>query len=142
MGIDDLLAKLVREVVTPVTLDGADGVTAEASETLAHTLVTPVTPQHRNAAKNTKAGVLTANGHDGDDLDDRRFCWQCASIQGDVCGIAFPGGLVSAIRGYRPVQEILRRCAGYVPKGSDKRTGRECSPDASQKGAEYVEQVG
>jgi hypothetical protein len=116
MGIDDLLAKLVREVVTPVTHDGGNGVTAEAPETLAHTLVTPATLQNRNAAKDTKAGVLSANRHDGDDLDDRRSCQQCSNLQAGVCIVAKPGGLVSAIRGYRPAApEMLRRCCGYAP---------------------------
>ena len=118
MGIDDLLAKLVREVVTPVTHDGGNGVTAEAPETMAHTLVTPVTPQHRNAAKNTKAGVLTANGHDGDDLDDRRFCTQCENLRSGVCSVAKPGGAVSAPRGYRSVPDMLHRCAGYSPNSN------------------------
>lgn len=141
MGLDDLLAKLVREAATPVTIDGAEGVTAEAPETLASTLVTPVTPQDRSPASDAKAGVLNVSGHDGADFDDRRFCWQCANLRGDVCSIAFPGGLVSAIRGYRPVQEILRRCAGHEPNDTDQRTGWEYLPNAREKGAEYVEQV-
>ena len=116
MGLDDLLAKLVREAVTPVTLDGADGVTAEASETLAHTLVTPVTPQNSSPQKDAEAGVLTANRRDGDDLDDRRSCHQCSNLQAGACIVAKPGGLVSAIRGYRPAAPaMLRRCCGYAP---------------------------
>jgi len=116
MGLDDLLAKLVREAATPVTPGGADGVTAEAPETLASTLVTPVTRQDRNSQKDAKAGVLTANRHDGDDLDDRRSCHQCSKLRSGVCIVAKPGGLVSAIRGYRPAApEMLRRCEGYTP---------------------------
>jgi hypothetical protein len=45
--------------------------------------------------------------------DDRRFCTQCGNLRGDVCTVAKPGGVVSAIVGYRPVLGILQRCAGY-----------------------------
>lgn len=50
-----------------------------------------------------------------DDLDDRRFCTQCRNLRAGVCIVAEPGGLVSAIRGYRPSQDILHRCAAYTP---------------------------
>lgn len=51
MGIDELLAKLQREAVTPVTPQHTDGVTAEALPILACTLVTPVTPKNSNAGE-------------------------------------------------------------------------------------------
>lgn len=61
------------------------------------------------------------------DLDDRRHCDQCANLRRDVCTIAEPkaGALVVANRGYRPVREPPRRCAGYAPgpDDPDKRTG-------------------
>ena len=64
--------------------------------------------------------------------DDRRYCDQCANLRRDVCSIAEPktGALVVANRGYRPVRELLRRCAGYAPgpDDSDRRTGRERWP--------------
>jgi hypothetical protein len=47
--------------------------------------------------------------------DDRRRCNQCGNLHGAVCIIAKPGGVVSAIVGYRPVQGIPQRCAGYKP---------------------------
>lgn len=50
--------------------------------------------------------------------DDRRRCRQCLNLRGDVCSIAKPGGLVSANRGYRPVN-LPMRCAGYSPKAGD-----------------------
>lgn len=70
----------------------------------------------------------------GNDLehDDRRHCDQCANLRRDVCTIAEPkaGALVMANRGYRPVREPPRRCAGYAlgPDDPDKRTGRERWP--------------
>ncbi|MBL8397246.1 MAG: hypothetical protein JNL84_03740 [Candidatus Accumulibacter sp.] len=62
--------------------------------------------------------------------DDRRCCTQCLNLRGWVCGVATPGGLVSANRGYRPAPDTLQRCAGYLPNGSDKdqRAGRERWP--------------
>ncbi|WP_291981806.1 hypothetical protein [Candidatus Accumulibacter sp. ACC005] len=51
----------------------------------------------------------------GDGLDDRRFCTQCENLRSGVCSVAKPGGVVSAPRGYRPVPDILHRCAGYSP---------------------------
>lgn len=47
--------------------------------------------------------------------DDRRFCTQCQSLKGSVCGIAGPGMLVSARQGYQPVRDVPHRCAGYQP---------------------------
>jgi hypothetical protein len=45
--------------------------------------------------------------------DDRRTCRQCSNLRGGVCSIARPGGTVSAIRGYRPLADLLQRCAGF-----------------------------
>ncbi len=53
------------------------------------------------------------------DLDDRRFCTECGNLRSGVCTVARPGGLVSAIRGYRPASPgVLQRCAGYSPRAS------------------------
>ena len=49
------------------------------------------------------------------DDDDRRCCNQCVNLRAGVCAIASPGGVVSAIRGYRPVSGILQRCLAFVP---------------------------
>jgi len=50
--------------------------------------------------------------HSGD--DDRRTCAQCANLRGIVCSVARPGGVVSAVVGYRPgLPEVLQRCRGY-----------------------------
>ncbi len=45
--------------------------------------------------------------------DDRRYCDQCLNLQGSVCRIARPGGLVSASKGYRPVLDLPHRCNGF-----------------------------
>ncbi|MHB9100123.1 MAG: hypothetical protein ACYC2E_01195 [Sulfuricella sp.] len=64
--------------------------------------------------------------------DDRRYCDQCMNLRRDVCTIAEPkiGALVVANRGYRPVREPPRRCAGYAPgpDDPDRRPGRERWP--------------
>jgi len=73
--------------------------------------------------------------------DDRRYCDQCANLRRDVCTIAEPkaGALVVANRGYRPVREPPRRCAGYAPgpDDPDRRPGRERWPGLIQKGGDY-----
>ncbi|MBK7952588.1 MAG: hypothetical protein IPK02_00660 [Candidatus Accumulibacter sp.] len=52
-----------------------------------------------------------------DEVDDRRTCTQCLNLRGGVCSIASPGGLVSAVRGYRPaLLEILQRCHGFAER--------------------------
>ena len=56
MGLDDLLAKLAREAVTPVTPEHTGGVTAKALPILACTLVTPVTPQTSNDGAKAEPG--------------------------------------------------------------------------------------
>lgn len=141
MGLDDLLAKLAREAVTPVTPQHTSGVTAERLPILACTPVTPVTPQDRKPAA-IPADVL-ADSPDalaaepiepgrrlaGD--DDRRTCNQCGNLRDGVCLVARPGGPVSAVRGYRPsLVGIPIRCAGFSPNADDthQRTGRERWP--------------
>lgn len=59
--------------------------------------------------------------------DDRRRCRHCLNLlPNGICKIAKPGGLVSANRGYRPV-DILKRCEGYrpCPDDPDRRNGLE-----------------
>jgi hypothetical protein len=59
--------------------------------------------------------------------DDRRCCIHCLNLRGEVCGIAEPGGLVSARRGYTPILDLPRRCEGYrpCPDDPDRRPGME-----------------
>jgi hypothetical protein len=70
--------------------------------------------------------------------DNRRTCSQCLNLRGLVCGIAKPGGLVSANTGYRPMADTPHRCAGYLPNATDtnQQSGRERWPGLIQKGAE------
>lgn len=73
--------------------------------------------------------------------DDRRRCRQCLNLRGEVCSIATPGGLVSASRGYRPVN-LPMRCAGYMPDvdDADQRPGQERWPGLIQKGNDDANQ--
>lgn len=49
--------------------------------------------------------------------DDRRRCVQCLNLRpGGICKVAEPGGLVSAVKGYRPNKAVLQRCAGFVER--------------------------
>jgi hypothetical protein len=65
--------------------------------------------------------------------DDRRRCRLCLNLRGGVCSIAKPGGLVSANKGYRPAN-VLLRCAGYSPalQDADQRAGAERWPGLSE----------
>jgi hypothetical protein len=50
--------------------------------------------------------------HSGE--DDLRTCAQCQRLRGPVCSVARPGGVVSAVVGYRPgLVSVLQRCRGY-----------------------------
>ncbi len=50
----------------------------------------------------------------GEEHTDRRRCTECSNLRAGVCIVARPGGVVSAIRGYRPVLvNVPVRCAGY-----------------------------
>jgi hypothetical protein len=54
--------------------------------------------------------------------DDRRPCNQCANLYGGACIVAKPGGLVSALRGYRPsLADVRIRCAGYSTQSNDAK---------------------
>ena len=46
--------------------------------------------------------------------DDRTYCAHCSNLRGRVCVVAKPGGVVSATAGYRPVTDLLLRCAGFA----------------------------
>jgi hypothetical protein len=48
-------------------------------------------------------------------LDDRRRCDQCGNLRSGICVVAKPGGVVSAIRGYRPAMGVPQRCLAFVP---------------------------
>lgn len=63
--------------------------------------------------------------------DDRRRCRHCLNLsKAGTCAVASPGGLVSARRGYEPIQGIPRRCEGYRPneEDPDQRPGAERWP--------------
>lgn len=69
------------------------------------------------------------------DDDDRRRCVHCLNIRlGGICKVAKPGGLVSAVRDYRPNPVVLHRCAGYrpCPDDPDPRPGLERWPGLNQ----------
>ena len=49
--------------------------------------------------------------------DDRRTCRKCSNFTyGGICSVAYPGGPVSAIRGYRPVADLLQRCDAFIER--------------------------
>ncbi len=54
--------------------------------------------------------------------DDRRTCKQCANLCGGVCTIARSGGVVSAMKGYRPgeiFRKRMHRCEGFAERTND-----------------------
>lgn len=68
------------------------------------------------------------------DGDDRRRCTDCLHLLKAVCRIAKPGGLVSASKGYRPMN-LPMRCAGYAAKvgDADQRPGAYRWPGLTPK---------
>lgn len=56
--------------------------------------------------------------------DDRHTCLECANLRGGVCRAAKPGGVVSAVVGYRPaLPDMLQRCNGFELQPVTKRHG-------------------
>lgn len=62
--------------------------------------------------------------------DDRRRCIQCANLTKRGLCLAARRGEIDAGHIYEPVQDLLQRCVGYLPKAteSDQRPGRERWP--------------
>jgi hypothetical protein len=70
------------------------------------------------------------------EADERRTCRQCRNLsrlRGNVCTVASPGGIVSAVVGYRPALDMKLRCPGYAPLADDpdQRPGGERWPNWS-----------
>lgn len=68
------------------------------------------------------------------DPDDRRTCRQCGKLSASgICTSAYPGGLVSARRGYHPQTDTPQRCKGFVPLSdeADQCTGSQRWPGLS-----------
>lgn len=110
-----------RDFVTPVTPCNPAGVTLEPLPLQAVPSVTRVTPEIINVGageQEQKAAIISPVSEASNDVqhdnDDRCFCGQCLNLQGSVCSIACPGGVVSANRGYRPVLDLQHRCAGFT----------------------------
>lgn len=124
MALADLLERLERRTVTPVTPCNPDEVTANPAPILACTLVTPVTPQNDNIRDDAPDSYP----------DDRRTCEQCANLDGRRCLAAWRGEIV-ANRDYEPVRDIPRRCEGYAPGADDldTRPGRERWPQLTER---------
>lgn len=103
----------------------------EQQEALALALNDPDAVSQSYQATAPKPGIAL-------DHDDRRYCDKCTNLRRDVCTIAEPkiGALVVANRGYRPVREPPRRCAGYTPgpDDPDRRLGLERWPKLIEEG--------
>lgn len=116
--------------VTPTVTDGVTRVT-----NVADLLASAVEPDERDLGR-------AGDERTGDNPDERRFCTQCLNLRGAVCIVAKPGGLVSAIVGYRPgLPDMLQRCAGYAPNADDpdQRPGRERWPGLTHRGTRHAD---
>lgn len=118
MALADLLTALENgESVTPCN---PDGVTPKPLQDKACTLVTPVTPQNITAEDWALFNAWLIDLIPDPDPDDRRTCRQCGKLSASgICTAAYPGGPVSARRGYRPQPDTLQRCKGYQPNATD-----------------------
>ncbi len=51
------------------------------------------------------------------DIDDRHTCQECGNLRGGACGVSRPGGVVSAVVGWRPaLAGMLHRCRGFAKR--------------------------
>ena len=59
--------------------------------------------------------------------DERRTCTQCRNLMTSGLCAAAARGELNAIRTFEPLQDLLQRCAGFLPEPDDpdQRTGRE-----------------
>ncbi len=62
-------------------------------------------------------------------VDDRRHCHDCGYLSAGRCLAAWRGE-IEASRQYRPIDDLPRRCGGYIPKSNDldQRTGKQRWP--------------
>lgn len=65
-----------------------------------------------------------------DAFDDRRYCHECSNLTNKGRCLAAWRGEIMAGSLYRPVDDIPRRCNGFVPKldDIDQRTSRQHWP--------------
>ncbi|WP_147375734.1 hypothetical protein [Noviherbaspirillum cavernae] len=59
--------------------------------------------------------------------DERRTCTQCRNLMPSGQCMAAIRGELNATQTYEPIQDLLQRCAGYLPgpDDADQRTGHE-----------------
>ena len=92
----------------------------------------PLAANLANAAKEPTTTGITASQADAnranrlDPFDDRIRCTECCQLSGrGICRAAAPKRQpVVANRGYRPVQDLLRRCEGFTPYGDNPNQRR------------------
>lgn len=72
----------------------------------------------------------TAIAQQRDPFDERRYCHECSNLTGKGRCLAAWRGEILASSHYHPVDDIPRRCEGFVPKtnDSDQRIGRQRWP--------------
>ena len=65
-----------------------------------------------------------------DGIDDRRHCDQCTNFTVTGRCLAAKRGELPVLPSYEPVQDLPRRCVGYMPKPDDpdQRSGRQRWP--------------
>ena len=100
-------------LLTQAANDGAAPPTALAT--------TPAEPESMGTAEHrplSDEALLSAFQTQAKHTDDRITCRQCQNLSySGVCIVAYPGGPVSAIRGYQPISTIPHRCSCYQLKG-------------------------
>ena len=114
-------------VATPATLKALDiGTVAKVAT------VTVANPEIQKAVIVEVPDSLFIESHQeavSDDAffaDDRRHCSTCSNLSAGQCLAAWRGEIVAGRR-YRPIDDLPRRCEGYVPKSNDhdQRTGKQ-----------------
>lgn len=133
MALADLLTRMEsRAADTSDTACNGCAVSAKPLQDKACTPDTSDTAQNINAEDWGLFNAWLIDLIADPDPDDRRTCRQCGklSASGGICTSAYPGGLVSARRGYHPQTDTPQRCKGFVPLSdeADQRTGSQRWP--------------
>lgn len=101
-----------------------------ASEGTAKTVKKPFGSFGSNQSSHfQKIEILQDRALISDEDDDRRYCLECSNLVVSRCLAAWRGE-IEASRHYRPIDDLPRRCMGYMPAANDpdQRSGRQHWP--------------
>lgn len=129
----------LRQLATVTVATTATLKTLEIRTVASVATVTVANPEIQKAVIDEVPGSQFIESHQeavSDDAffaDDRRHCAECGNLSAGRCEAAWRGE-IEASRQYRPIDNIPRRCEGYMPKLNDPNqlTGQQRWPNLNQ----------